>query len=49
MITDHGREVLELKPHTPVEANPLQQLRGSVVELKDPFSPVDEDEWEAAN
>ena len=49
LITDHGKEVLELKPHTPADADPLQQLKGSVVKLQDPFTPVDEDEWEAAN
>jgi prevent-host-death family protein len=49
LITDHGKEVLELKPHTPSDTDPLQQLKDSVVRLQGPFTPVDEDEWEAAN
>ncbi|VAW77389.1 hypothetical protein MNBD_GAMMA13-494 [hydrothermal vent metagenome] len=48
IITDHGRPTLELKVYTPTESDPLEQLKGSVVEYKNPTQPVVEDDWEAA-
>jgi antitoxin (DNA-binding transcriptional repressor) of toxin-antitoxin stability system len=45
VITDHGRPTLEVRPFRP--ADPLRQLRGSVLHYNDPFSPVAEGEWEA--
>lgn len=49
IITDHGKPVLELKPYFPTEVDPLERLKGSVVEFLDPFDPVSDDEWESAN
>ncbi len=49
VITDHGKPVLELKPYEAAKVDPLQLLKGSVVELLSPYAPVDEDEWEASN
>lgn len=50
VITDHGRPTLEVRPFRsadPGAADPLRQLRGSVLHYNDPFSPVAEGEWEA--
>jgi antitoxin (DNA-binding transcriptional repressor) of toxin-antitoxin stability system len=49
VITDHGRPTLEVRPYRPArpDANPLEELRGSVLRFDDPFAPVGEDDWEA--
>ena len=49
VITDHGRPTLEVRPYRPVrpDANPLEELRGSVLRFEDPFAPVGENDWEA--
>jgi len=49
VITDHGRPTLEVRPYRPVrpDANPLEELRGSVLRFDDPFAPVGENDWEA--
>jgi antitoxin (DNA-binding transcriptional repressor) of toxin-antitoxin stability system len=49
VITDHGRPTLEVRPYRPVrpDANPLEELRGSVLRFDDPFVPVGENDWEA--
>ena len=50
VITDHGRPVLEVRPYRPTdpsEADPLCQLRSSVLRYDDPFAPVAVGEWEA--
>ena len=49
VITDHGRPTLEVRPYRPVrpDANPLEELRGSVLRFDDPFAPVCENDWEA--
>ena len=49
VVTDHGRPTLEVRPYRPAwpDADPLQQLRGSVLRFDDPFAPVGENDWEA--
>ena len=49
VITDHGRPTLEVRPYRPVrpDANPLEELRGSVLRFDDPFAPVGKNNWEA--
>ena len=49
VVTDHGRPSLEVRPYRPVrpDANPLEELRGSVLRFDDPFAPVGENDWEA--
>jgi hypothetical protein len=50
VVTDHGRPSLEVRPFRsadPGAADPLRQLRGSVLHDNDPFSPVADGEWEA--
>jgi antitoxin (DNA-binding transcriptional repressor) of toxin-antitoxin stability system len=49
VITDHGRPTLEVRPYRPArpDANPLEELRGSVLRFDDPFVPVGENDWEA--
>ena len=48
VITDHGRPTLEVRPYRSVrpDANPLEELRGSVLRFDDPFAPVGENDWE---
>lgn len=50
VVTDHGRPTLELRPYrpaAPTDADPLEQLRGSVLHFDDPFAPVGEKDWDA--
>lgn len=50
VITDHGRPTLVVQPYRPTDpgaADPLQQLRGTVLRYEAPFQPVAEGEWEA--
>lgn len=49
IITDHGKPVLELKAYVSNDIDPIERLKGSVVEFVDPFDPIAEDEWESAN
>ncbi len=49
IITDHGKPVLELKAYVSNDIDPIERLKGSVVEFLDPFEPIAEDEWESAN
>jgi prevent-host-death family protein len=49
VITDHGRPTLVVQPYRPTDpgaAEPLQQLRGTVLHYESPFQPVAEGEWE---
>ncbi|WP_286896058.1 type II toxin-antitoxin system Phd/YefM family antitoxin [Achromobacter sp. UBA2119] len=49
VVTDHGRPALEIRPYrVPAKRNPLDMLRGSVLRFDDPFSPIGDDTWEAA-
>ena len=49
VVNDHGRPTLELRPYRPTSpaADPLDQLRGSVLRFDDPFEPACENDWEA--
>lgn len=47
IVTDKGRPAIEVRRYKSDERSPLEQLRGSVIELQDPFEPVGEDDWEA--
>ena len=49
VVTDHGRPTLEVRPYRPArpDADPLAQLRGSVLRFDDPLAPVGENDWEA--
>mgnify|MGYP001608609944 CR=1 FL=1 len=49
IITDHGRPSLELRVYCPVDADPFERLRGSVVAYQRPTEPVADDLWEAAS
>ncbi len=46
VITDHGRPVVRIEPHAPVD-DVLARLRGCVVRYDDPTAPVSEGDWEA--
>ncbi len=48
IITERGHPVVKVVPyseHDPLAA--LKELRGSVLEFRDPLEPVGEDDWEA--
>ncbi len=47
IVTDKGRPAIEVRRFKKDERSPLERLRGSVIELTDPFEPVAEDDWEA--
>ncbi len=49
VVTDHGRPTVEVRPYRPAvpTADPLEQLRGSVLRFDEPFEPVGENDWEA--
>ena len=48
VVTDHGRPTLEVRPYRPARAaaDPLEELRGSVLRFDDPFAPVGDNDWE---
>lgn len=49
LVTDRGKPVMEIRPCLDVrKRNPLDVLRGSVLRLDDPLSPVGRDAWTAA-
>ncbi|WP_093427318.1 prevent-host-death protein [Thiohalospira halophila] len=47
IITDKGRPAIEVRRHKSDDRSPLERLRGSVIELTEPFEPVAEEDWEA--
>ncbi len=49
VVTDHVRPTLEVRPYRPAvpTADPLEQLRGSVLRFNEPFEPVGESVWDA--
>lgn len=46
VITDRGQPAIEIRRYRSDRRSPLETLRGSVIELKDPFEPVAQDDWE---
>lgn len=46
IVTDKGRPTIEIRRHKADARSPLERLRNSVVEYRDPFEPASED-WEA--
>ena len=47
IVTDNGQPRIEIRRYRADERSPLERLRGSIVEFKDPTLPVAEDDWEA--
>lgn len=45
-ITDHGRPVADIVPHTTEDEHELEELRGLVHKYERPTDPIDV-EWEA--
>ena len=45
-ITDHGKPALEVRRYRNRE--PLENLKGSVIEYRDPTRPVAEEDWDNA-
>ena len=48
IVTDHGKPTIEVRPYRTVEQNPLDRLRGSVIDYVDPMEPVGIDDWGAS-
>jgi antitoxin (DNA-binding transcriptional repressor) of toxin-antitoxin stability system len=47
LVTDHGKPTIEVRRHRSLARSPLDLLRGSVVDYRDPTEPVGEQDWEA--
>jgi len=47
VVTDRGQPTVEIRRYRIDKRSPLEVLKGSVVEYKDPFEPVAEGDWEA--
>ena len=47
VVTDKGRPAIEVRRYKADQRSPLERLRGSVIELAEPFEPVGEEDWEA--
>lgn len=47
IVTDNGRPAVEVRRYRDDQRPPLEKLRGSVIEFKDPTEPVGEGDWEA--
>jgi antitoxin (DNA-binding transcriptional repressor) of toxin-antitoxin stability system len=51
IITDHGRPSLELRPYIAdqIKQEPMDYLKGSVLDYVDPTEPVGSEDWEASD
>ena len=47
IVTDNGRPAIEVRRYKADDRTPLDRLRGSVIELTEPFAPVGEDDWKS--
>lgn len=47
IVTDHGKPTIEVRRYRKTERNPLEILKGSVIEYAGPTEPVGEGDWEA--
>ncbi|MBN7797393.1 type II toxin-antitoxin system Phd/YefM family antitoxin [Parahaliea mediterranea] len=46
VVTDRGQPTVEIRRFRSDPRSPLERLKDSVVELKEPTAPVGEDDWE---
>lgn len=47
VVTDRGQPTVEIKRYRHDNRPPLERLRGSVLEFKNPTAPVGDEDWEA--
>ncbi|WP_335342615.1 type II toxin-antitoxin system Phd/YefM family antitoxin [Sedimenticola hydrogenitrophicus] len=47
IVTDHGKPTIEVRRYRKTERSPLEVLKGSVTEYKEPTEAVGEGDWEA--
>lgn len=47
VVTDRGQPKVEIRRYRASQRSALEKLRGSVVEFRDPVSPISEDDWKA--
>jgi antitoxin (DNA-binding transcriptional repressor) of toxin-antitoxin stability system len=47
VITDRGEPTVEVRRYRSDKRSPLERLRGSVIEFREPTGPVGEEDWEA--
>ena len=45
VMTDHGKPTIEVRPYRFAAPNPLDQLKGSVIDYVDPMEPVGLEDW----
>ena len=46
IVTDHGNPTVEIRRYRADKRSPLEALKNSVVEFREPTEPVAEDDWE---
>lgn len=46
VVTDHGKPTIEVRPYRELTRSPLERLKSSVINYKDPMEPVGVDDWE---
>ena len=46
VVTDRGQPTVEIRRYRSDSRSPLERLKGSVVEIKEPTEPVAVDDWE---
>lgn len=49
IVTDKGQPTIEVRRYRKDKRTPLDLLRGTVAEYRDPTEPVGEDDWESLN
>jgi hypothetical protein len=45
IVTDNGQPTIEIRRYRADKRSPLERLRGSIVEFRDPTQPVAEEDW----
>lgn len=46
IITDHGKPTIEIRKYQKNQISPLELLKNSVTEYKNPTDPIATDEWQ---
>lgn len=46
IITSYGKKTLSIKKYSGENEDTIVKLKKAIVSYEDPFSPIDEDDWE---
>ena len=46
VITSYGKKMLLIKRYTDESVNPLLSLKDTIISFNEPFTPIDENDWE---